>query len=53
MTQLTLDSHAQYKELGVFTECGGIEVARTEERLQELKRRMSSAKSWGIDDVGS
>jgi glycine cleavage system aminomethyltransferase T/glycine/D-amino acid oxidase-like deaminating enzyme len=49
MTELTLDSMKQYKELGVFTECGGIEVARTPERMQELQRRMSSAKSWGIE----
>jgi glycine cleavage system aminomethyltransferase T/glycine/D-amino acid oxidase-like deaminating enzyme len=51
MTQLTLDSVRQYKDFGVLHECGGIEVARTEERLQELARRMSSAKAWGIDDV--
>src|SRR3954452_22749700 len=51
MTQLTLDSMRQYVELGVLTECGGIEVARTEERMQELRRRMSSAKAWGIDGV--
>jgi glycine cleavage system aminomethyltransferase T/glycine/D-amino acid oxidase-like deaminating enzyme len=51
MTALTLDSMRQYKELGVFTESGGIEVARTEERMQELRRRMSSAHAWGIDDV--
>jgi glycine cleavage system aminomethyltransferase T/glycine/D-amino acid oxidase-like deaminating enzyme len=50
MTQLTKDSVRQYRELGVFTESGGIEVARTEERMQELQRRMSSAKSWGIED---
>ena len=49
MTALTLDSMAQYKELGVFTESGGIEVARTPERLQELTRRMSSSRSWGIE----
>ena len=35
--------------MGVFTECGGIEVARTAERMQELHRRMQSAKSFGID----
>src|SRR3954463_3815420 len=51
MTQLTLDSVRQYSEWDVFTQSGGIEVARTEERMQELQRRMSSAKSWGIDDV--
>ena len=48
ITDLTLDSMRQYKEMGVFTESGGIEVARTEERMQELRRRMSSAKAWGI-----
>jgi glycine cleavage system aminomethyltransferase T/glycine/D-amino acid oxidase-like deaminating enzyme len=51
MTQLTLESVRQYKELEVFTECGGIEVARTEERMEELRRRMASAKSWGIEPV--
>ena len=51
MTALTLESVRQYRELGVFTECGGIEVARTEERMQELRRRMASAKSWGIEPV--
>ena len=49
MTDLTADSVRQYKELGVFTESGGFEVARTEERMQELRRRMSSAKAWGIE----
>jgi glycine cleavage system aminomethyltransferase T/glycine/D-amino acid oxidase-like deaminating enzyme len=51
MTQLTLESVRQYEEMGVFTESGGIEVSRTEERMQELTRRMSSAKAWGIEDV--
>jgi glycine/D-amino acid oxidase-like deaminating enzyme len=51
MTALTLESMHQYKELGVFTESGGIEVARTEERLQELTRRVSSAKAWGVEPV--
>ena len=49
MTEITLDSVRQYKELGVFTESGGIEVARTPERMEELKRRLASAKSWGIE----
>ncbi len=48
MTWLTLDSVRQYKELGVFTESGGIEVARTAERMQELTRRLASSKAWGI-----
>ena len=49
ITMLTLDSVKQYTELGVLIECGGIEVARTEERMQELTRRMASSKSWGIE----
>ncbi|HEY0814063.1 MAG TPA: FAD-dependent oxidoreductase, partial [Pseudonocardia sp.] len=49
LTDLTLDSMRQYKELGVFTESGGYEVARTPERMEELRRRMSSARAWGID----
>jgi glycine cleavage system aminomethyltransferase T/glycine/D-amino acid oxidase-like deaminating enzyme len=51
MTALTRDSVRQYEELGVLIRCGGIEVARTEERLEELRRRMASAKSWGIEPV--
>ena len=39
----------QYKDLDVYLECGGIEVARSEERMQELARRMVSAKTWGIE----
>ncbi len=51
MTALTLDSIRQYEELGVFIESGGLEVARTEERMEELRRRMTSAKSWGVEPV--
>src|SRR5215213_4546504 len=36
MTALTRDSTNQYVELGVHTVSGGIEVARTQERLKEL-----------------
>ncbi len=49
ITSLTLESMRQYKDLGVYLECGGIEVARTEARMQELQRRMASARSWGIE----
>jgi glycine cleavage system aminomethyltransferase T/glycine/D-amino acid oxidase-like deaminating enzyme len=45
---ITVDSVKQYQEMGVFTQSGGFEVARTEERMEELRRRMSSAKAWGI-----
>src|SRR5882757_1473158 len=51
MTQLTLDSMRQYQDAGTLIESGGIEVARTEERMEELRRRMASAKSWGVDGV--
>jgi glycine cleavage system aminomethyltransferase T/glycine/D-amino acid oxidase-like deaminating enzyme len=49
ITDLTLDSVRQYKEMGVFTQSGGFEIARTEERMEELRRRMSSARAWGIE----
>src|ERR671932_1084444 len=49
LADLTLDSMRQYKELGVFTESGGYDVARIEERMEELRRRMSSARAWGIE----
>ncbi len=51
ITQLTADSVVQYKEMGVFTQTGGIEVARTEDRMQELHRRMQSAKAFEIEDT--
>lgn len=46
---ITLDSMKQYEELGVQRTCGGIELARTEESMAELRRRMASAKNWGIE----
>src|SRR6266581_2538036 len=48
MMELTRDSTEQYQALGVFTQSGGIEVARTEERMHELRRRCTAAKAWGI-----
>src|SRR6266571_18680 len=48
MMELTRYSTEQYQELGVFTQSGGIEVARTAERMAELRRRCSAAKAWGI-----
>src|SRR6516162_901764 len=48
MLELTRDSTEQYKDLGVFTESGGIEVARTPERMIELRRRITQARAWGI-----
>ena len=49
MTAFTVESVRQYRELGVFDETGGIEVARTPERMEELKRRMASSTSWGVE----
>ena len=49
MTAFTLESARQYRELGVYDETGGIEVARTPERMEELKRRIASSHSWGIE----
>ena len=48
MMELTRDSTEQYQELGVFTQSGGIEVARTDARMSELRRRCTAAKTWGI-----
>ncbi|PSK96971.1 dimethylglycine oxidase [Haloactinopolyspora alba] len=48
ITALTLDSMRQYEKFGTLTTCGGVEISRTEERDQELLRRMSSATSWGV-----
>jgi len=47
MTHLTRRSIEQYKEMDTFENSEGIEVARTDERMAELDRRMQSAKSWG------
>ncbi len=51
MTELTLESARQYRERDVYTECGGLEVARTETRMAELRRRMDSSKNWAIDSA--
>src|SRR5262249_55604207 len=48
MMELTRDSPEQYKRLGVFTGWGGREVARTPERMIELRRRCTAAKAWEI-----
>ena len=48
MMELTRDSTEQYQALGVFTESGGIEVARTAGRMEEFRRRGSAARAWGI-----
>jgi glycine/D-amino acid oxidase-like deaminating enzyme len=47
MTQITSVSRDIYRDFGAFTNSGGIEVARTEEGMKELKRRVGSAKAFG------
>src|SRR4029079_5084163 len=51
MTALTRDSARQYAELGVLTVSGAVEVARTEERMEELRRRGSAATAGGEPDT--
>jgi glycine cleavage system aminomethyltransferase T/glycine/D-amino acid oxidase-like deaminating enzyme len=48
MMELTRDSTEQYKQRGVYTESGGFEVARTPERMIELRRRCTAGKAWEI-----
>ena len=45
----TMDSIREFDEMGTFTRTGGLETARTPERMHELRRRIALAKSWGID----
>ena len=49
MTEITADSMRQYTEMEVLRECGGLELARDQENLVELGRRLQSAKCWGVE----
>jgi glycine cleavage system aminomethyltransferase T/glycine/D-amino acid oxidase-like deaminating enzyme len=49
MVEWCMDSIGQFTELGVFTRCGGIEVARTEVRMHELRRRVAAAHAFGVE----
>ncbi len=48
MALLGVQSANQYRDLDRSVDSGGIEVARTQERMDELDRRMTSAKAWGV-----
>lgn len=48
-TTWSMDSIREFEELGTFTRTGGIEVARTPERLHELRRRIALGHGWGVD----
>jgi len=49
MALLGEQSANQYRDLNLSVDSGGIEVARTTERMNELDRRMTSAAAWGIE----
>jgi glycine cleavage system aminomethyltransferase T/glycine/D-amino acid oxidase-like deaminating enzyme len=49
MALLGEQSADQYRALNLSVDSGGIEVARTPERMDELQRRMTSATAWGIE----
>ena len=49
MALLGEQSANQYRDLDMSVDSGGIEVARTQERMDELQRRMTSAMAWGIE----
>ncbi|MEL6137671.1 MAG: FAD-dependent oxidoreductase [Cyanobacteria bacterium J06628_6] len=56
MTQLAQYTVELYSQLStsegpVYYPVGSIEVAYTEARLQELKRKLGWAKSWGVPDA--
>ena len=49
MALLGVQSANQDRDLDRSVDSGGIEVARTQERMNELDRRMTSAKAWGVE----
>ena len=49
MALLGVQSANQYRALDRSVDSGGIEVARTDERMFELQRRITSAKAWGVE----
>ena len=49
MALLGEQSADQFRGFDLSVDSGGIEVARTDERMDELQRRMTSAKAWGIE----
>jgi glycine cleavage system aminomethyltransferase T/glycine/D-amino acid oxidase-like deaminating enzyme len=49
MALLGVQSANQYRDLDRSVDSGGIEVARTQARMDEFQRRMTSAAAWGVD----
>jgi aminomethyltransferase len=55
MTKFAMYSNELYSDLEfegqpVYNEVGGIEVARSDERMDYLRRRVEWAESWGVPD---
>ncbi|BBH68812.1 sarcosine dehydrogenase [Actinoplanes sp. OR16] len=48
MTELAAYTVAKLTGLGVFRQVGGLEVATTEARLHDLRRKRGWATSWGV-----
>jgi glycine cleavage system aminomethyltransferase T/glycine/D-amino acid oxidase-like deaminating enzyme len=48
MTEFASYTVRKYTELGCFEQVGGLEVATTEERWQDLHRKQGWAESWGV-----
>ncbi|MEV4834835.1 FAD-dependent oxidoreductase [Nonomuraea sp. NPDC049486] len=49
MTEFASYTVRKYTELGCFEQVGGLEVATTEERWQDLHRKHGWAESWGVE----
>ena len=49
MALLGEQSANQFRDMQLSVDSGGIEVARTTDRMKELDRRMTSAMAWGIE----
>jgi glycine cleavage system aminomethyltransferase T/glycine/D-amino acid oxidase-like deaminating enzyme len=49
MALLGVQSANQYRDAERSVDSGGIEVARTQERMDEFQRRMTSAAAWGVE----
>ena len=49
MALLGEQSANQFRDMRLSVDSGGIEVARTTDRMKELDRRMTSAMAWGIE----
>ena len=49
MALLGVQSANQYRDANRSVDCGGIEVARSQARMDEFQRRMTSAAAWGVE----